>query len=252
VRREIIDLYRQAFPRTPLVMMSDDAEALAYALQHGAGFRRDGVGSPWHEQNWIGSPKYARVLGFAEAWKQAPVVFEWFGPYDFLMRRGWSFDRAVDFMLNNHVTFINDNLGLAPPERLPKLLHLARLSGYRFVLRELSHPPTALRGTAFPVAMTWANVGVGRLYHRCALRVSLLDQSGRAVHSTDAQSAPHGWLPGEHRLTVSLSVPDDLPAGDYALALAIVDAVGARPPIKLAIAAPEQDGRYTVSEVRVK
>ncbi len=85
--------------RTPLVQMSDDAQALAYAIGHGAGYRRDGVGSPWHERTWIGSKKYAAVKGFAENWKSAPVVFEWFGPYDFLMRRKWSFDRAVEFML---------------------------------------------------------------------------------------------------------------------------------------------------------
>jgi hypothetical protein len=48
VRRQIVDLYLRAFPRTPLVFMSDDAEVLPYALSKGTGFRRDGVGSPWH------------------------------------------------------------------------------------------------------------------------------------------------------------------------------------------------------------
>ena len=76
VRRQIVDLYRRAFRKTPLVFMSDDAEVLPYALTHGTGFRRDGVGSPWHEENWIGSRKYAGVPRMADTWKHAPIVFE--------------------------------------------------------------------------------------------------------------------------------------------------------------------------------
>jgi len=38
VRKKIVDLYLQAFRRTPLVFMSDDAEVLKYALAHGTGF----------------------------------------------------------------------------------------------------------------------------------------------------------------------------------------------------------------------
>lgn len=115
VRKQIIDMYLSGFHKTQLVSMSDDAEALAYSLSRGTGFRRDGVGSPWHEANWIGSKKYAEVEGFADQWKRAPVVFEWYGPYDYLIGRGWSFDRALDFMAANHVTFINDNVGKVPP-----------------------------------------------------------------------------------------------------------------------------------------
>lgn len=37
---------------------------------------RDGVGSPWHETNWIGSKKCSQVQGFADQWKQSPVVAE--------------------------------------------------------------------------------------------------------------------------------------------------------------------------------
>src|ERR1017187_738412 len=95
VRRKIVDLYLEAFHRTPLAMMSDDAQAMAYALPRGAGYRRDGVGSPSHEKSWIGSAKYQDVPGFADAWKHAPVVFEWYGDYAYLQKREWPFDRAV-------------------------------------------------------------------------------------------------------------------------------------------------------------
>ena len=129
VRQRIVDMYLHSFARTPLVFMSDDEEGLNYALAHGTGIRRDGVGSPWHEQNWIGSRKYAGVTDMADAWKKAPVVFEWYGDYDYLKSKGWSFDAAVNFMLNNHVSLINDNVGRVPPEAMPQLEKLARLAG---------------------------------------------------------------------------------------------------------------------------
>ena len=71
VRQRIVDMYLNAFHKTPLVFMSDDEEGLKYALAHGSGMRRDGVGSPWHEQHWIGSKKYAAVPEMADAWKWA-------------------------------------------------------------------------------------------------------------------------------------------------------------------------------------
>ena len=181
VRKQIVDLYLRAFRKTPLVFMSDDAEVLNYALAHGTGFRRDGVGSPWHEQNWIGSKKYAGVAGMADTWKRAPIVFEWFGDYAYLQSRQWSFDAAVDFMLSNHVTLINDNIGRVPPEAMPQLEKLARLAGARFVLRELAHEKSVKRGDLLNLRMKWANVGVGKLHRPYALRLFLLDAAGQPV-----------------------------------------------------------------------
>lgn len=251
VRRRIVDMYLAAFKRTPLVFMSDDAAVLPYALERGAGFRRDGVGSPWHEQNWIGSKKYAAAPGMADTWKRAPVVFEWFGDYDYLTSRGWSFDAAVAFMLNNHVSMINDNIGRFPPEALPQLQKLARLAGYRFVLRELSHPASVKPGATVAVAMKWANVGVGKLYRPFKLRLSLLDAAGKPVFEADAKVDPRDWLPGEHEVVEALALPAPLSPGEYALAVSLADPSGARPPLRLALDAPEQAGRYTVSKLRV-
>ncbi len=252
VRKSIVDMYLSAFKKTPLVFMSDDAEVLAYALEHGTGFRRDGVGSPWHEQNWIGSKKYAAVQGMADTWKAAPVVFEWFGDFDYLKSRGWSFDSAVNFMLTNHVTLINDNIGRFPPEALPQLERLARLAGYRFLLRELSHPAAVKCGSSLSVNMKWANVGVGKLYRPFKLRLSLLDAAGLPVATSESAADPRDWLPGERDLAETLRIPAALKAGDYTLAAAMVDPSGRLPPLRLAMDAPERAGRYTVSRVQVQ
>ncbi len=252
VRKQIVDLYFAAFRKTPLVFMSDDALVLAYALSKGAGFRRDGVGSPWHEQNWIGSKKYAAVQGMAEVWKHAPVVFEWFGNYDYLQSKQWSFDAAVNFMLSNHVTLINDNFGKVPPEAIPRLEQLARQAGARFVLRELTHLSEAKPGAALPLNMKWANTGVGKLHRPYALRAFLLGADGQPAVTAELKADPRDWLPGEHELTATLPLPATLQPGEYQLALALEEPAGGRPPFRLAIDAPEQNARYQVSRVKVR
>ncbi len=250
VRKQIVDLYVRAFQKTPLVFMSDDAEVLKYALSKGTGFRRDGVGSPWHEQNWIGSKKYADVPALADAWKTAPVVFEWFGDYDYLKSRGWSFDAAVNFMLSNHVTLINDNVGRVPPEAMPQLEKLARLAGARLVLREAVHEKNVSPGGNLNLKMRWANVGVGKLHRGYALKLALL-QDGKAAVMVTTRADLRNWLPGEHSVQEMLQVPSSMKPGEYAVGVAVVDPTGGRRPFRLAIDAPEREGWYFVSRVTV-
>jgi hypothetical protein len=251
VRRRIIDFYTDAFHRTPLVMMSDDAEGLAHALQRGAGMRRDGVGSPWHEKTWIGSKKYAQVPGMADAWKTAPVVFEWYGDYKYMLSKQWPLDRAIQFMLDNHVNLINDNIGAVPPDAMPQLMVLARRAGYRFVLREVSHVKEARRGTQLAVTMKWSNVGVGKLYAKYGLELSLLDAEGNVKTRTLTAVDPSSWLPGEIACEGAIDIGASLQLGVYGIGLALIDPAG-RPAIRLAIDHPHVDLRYRVGEVEVK
>lgn len=249
VRRRIVDLYLAAFRRTPLVFMSDDAEVLAYALAKGTGFRRDGVGSPWHEENWIGSKKYAGIPDMGEVWKRAPVVFEWFGDYAYLQSRGWSFDAAVEFTLRNHVTLINDNIGRVPPEAMPPLEKLARLAGARLWLREIAHETFAFPGKTLDLQMTWANTGVGRMLRPYRLELALLDTRGEVAARHDAGVDPRAWLPGEHAVPAAFPLPARLAPGEYRLAVALVDPAGRGPAWQLAMNAPREGGRSVVSTV---
>ena len=135
---------------------------------------------------------------------------------------------------------------------MPQLQQLARLAGYRFVLREAAHVPAARRGGQLAVDMKWANTGVGKLYRPYKLQVLLLDAAGKAVCTSDAKSEPCDWLPGERAVSETLAIPATLPAGAYTLAVAIVDPAGQRPPLRLAMDAPEQSGRYSIGKVRVE
>ena len=250
VRKQIVDMYVQAFRKTALVFMTDDQEGLSYALSFGTGLRRDGVGSPWHEQNWIGSKKYANVPDMGNVWKKAPVVFEWFGDYAYLQSRNWSFDAAVNFMVSNHVTMINDNIGKVPPEAMPQLEKLARLAGYRFVLREIAHEKTVTPKGVLNVKMKWANVGVGKLYRPFKLQISLKNATDQTVATVIADADPRDWLPGEREITSTMKIAN-VPSGTYTLAVSLTDSANQRPSLKLAMDAPEKDGWYSVGSVIV-
>ena len=63
---------------------------------------------------------------------------------------------------------------------------------------------------------------------------------------------PRGWLPGDHSVTESIPIPAALDRGEYGIALALVDPAAQRRPWRLAIAAPETEGRYEVSKVKVE
>ena len=172
--------------------------------------------------------------------------------FDYLQSKGWSVDAAVNFMLNNHVTLIKDNVGRVPPEAMAKIERLARLAGARLVLREVAHEKEVKRGALLHVETKWMNVGVGKLYRQCALRYSLVDSAGRPYVVADAEAEVLQWLPGEHTVAEALQLPTTLEPGDCDLVVAIVDPAGARRSFPLAIDAPERDGRYTVSQIRIR
>jgi len=188
----------------------------------------------------------------ADAWKKAPVVFEWYGDFDYLKSQGWSFDAAVNFMLNNHVSMINDNIGLVPSEAMPQLEKLARLAGYRFVLREVAHEKSVQRGATLDVTMKWANVGVAKLYHPFDLRLSLRNSAGQTVVTNKADTDPREWLPGERDVAEVVQIPAGLERGDYTLAVSLIDPANPKRTLSLAMDAPAKDGWYLVSQVRVE
>lgn len=250
-RMKIVDMYRLAFPDKQLVFMTDDAEVLGYALEKGAGLRRDGVGSPGHEKSWIGSPKYAGVKGMEDAWKYAPVVFEWYGNYDYLVSRGWSFESAVDFMLRNHVTVINDNIGKLPAEKMPQIEKLAKLAGARFVLNELTHEKKVKRGSSLTIDMNWTNSGVGKVYVPYKLRFFLLDEADKVVLTHNTKADLRSWFPGKFEVKDSILILQSLKKGTYKLALALVNEKINQPSFHLAINVHEKNGMYIVSKFRV-
>jgi hypothetical protein len=251
VRKKIVDMYLQDFDKTPLVYMSDDADVMSYALAHGAGLRRDGVGDPWHEARWVGTAPYQKVHAMGDAWKQAPIVFEWYLDYNYMHGRGWSIESAVNFMLKDHVSVVHDNIGPVPQEVMPLLNKLARLAGYRFVLRGVSMPKDIDAGDDLTLNMLWANVGVAKLYHPYTLNFELRNSADEVVMTSASDADPREWLPGKRTVQTRLAIPPDLEPGEYTLDVALIDPARQHPPLHLAIDAPEKDGWYTLAKITI-
>jgi hypothetical protein len=100
--------------------------------------------------------------------------------------------------------------------------------------------------------MKWANVGAGKLYRPFKLQVTLREASGQSVCGAVGQADPCGWLPGERAISEVIQLPASVKPGAYTLTVALVDTVGQRPPLRLAMDAPDHAGHYTVSKVNVQ
>jgi hypothetical protein len=116
----------------------------------------------------------------------------------------------------------------------------------------------------------WQNVGSTPCYkpYRVAVRLTA-GGSHQTIMISDI--AVNRWLPGSIPLftkdffrepqdlppgeiadvTATLALPHELPAGTYALSLAVVDAEGGQPVVRLGIKSRAEDGWYPLSEVQI-
>jgi hypothetical protein len=250
-RTKIVDMYVNAFTQTPLVMMTADSAALLYAISRGAGIRRDGIGSVWDIQSWTKSVAYTGSP-VNEVWKKAPVVFEWYANYEYLSKCDHcSFNAGFQFMLDNHVTYINDNLGPIADSIYSRLHTLGEKSGYRFVLKDISHPSTVNPGGSVDVHMTWQNTGVAPIYKSYRIQLFLIDSLQNVIVTKQLDLDLRTWLPGAHSSGTTMEIPETLNVGKYTIGVAIVDSITKKPAIRFPINAIEKGSIYYVSEVSI-
>ena len=60
-----------------------------------------------------------------------------------------------------------------------------------------------------------------------------------------------GWLPGERRTELSLSLPPALGVGRYELAVGVVDPRDRQPAVQLGNLGRDSDGWYPVSQLEI-
>jgi hypothetical protein len=255
VKKQIIDMYLNAFRKTPLVALIGDLEGLRYAVQQGTGWRADCLGDMGgFSQNWNHMQFYPEQLQKAEAteaWKQAPVCFETCWTMQFWHDKGWDVNFIFQEALKMHVSVVNNKSSAVPQDWWPAVNDFSRHMGYRLVLRELEHPQRLQPTEAFDLRMLWENVGVAPCYHPHPLDVQLRSGEDRPVWQTRTNADLMTWLPGKHEVREHFDLPANVPPGRYQLRLAFLDPNTARPDVKLAIAGIEPDGWYRVSDVEV-
>ncbi len=121
-----------------------------------------------------------------------------------------------------------------------------KVFGYRFVLEEVRYPARVENGAPFEVAFKVQNTGSTPFYYSWPMQLLLLDASTRKPvwKANFSDLDIRRWLPGDFWLSPSqnyalppatnqvrakFTVPNDVPKGNYILALAICDPAGALP-----------------------
>src|SRR3990172_7745172 len=146
--KRIIDAYADAFRKTPMLMLIGGRESLAYSAQRGAGWRADCLGDMGgFSKNWChmrnAYPQLIEESNAQDVWKTAPVAWETCWDMRRWVKDDWPLRYIFNYALALHGSYINNKSAPLPKGqniRLEIERFLRRL-GYRFVLRELKHPP---------------------------------------------------------------------------------------------------------------
>jgi len=258
VQKKLVDIWLEAFKRTPVLMNFDEEKALAYGTEHGAGWRLDCWGDmraasddPFFppEMLDIYSQQIVRA-GIQNIWQRSPVSLEACWVPGGWKKDGYDLDYILAQALRWHVSSVNIKSSAIPPEWKKAFDEFQRKMGYRFILRRLEYPKVVLPGTMQPLHMWWLNAGVAPVYRPYDLALEL-----RSDHGSTEIKLPvdvRKWLPGDAVFDGTIYIPESLKPGSYRLRVAMLDPRTGQPAIKLAIEGLEADGWYNLAPIEVR
>lgn len=255
-KRQIIDVYFEAFPNTPKVIAFDDDFATRYVTERGGGIRNDCLGRTSSNEWYLQSIRRIDPTLLGRVWKQAIITGEFCGgARGAVQGTTEAFESTLAFIRETHWSWIGPAGGAIEPvdeahRRNLDLLH--KTLGYRFVLREATHAPAAGAGQAWGVTLTLENVGVAPFYFDWPVEVELRHEASGQTFLQRVDVDIREWLPGRHVVPLRIDLPDDVPAGRYTVRLGIVDPMTGRPGIYFANTGRDENGRYLLTSMEVQ
>ncbi len=254
-RESLVDAYIDSFKLTPLVMLLTDEKTNSYALSRAnVGWRVDCLGdmggfSPtWSHMNDY-YPQAIINFGVQDAWKQAPVTLEVCWVMQHWKEMGWDVDHIIDESLKWHISSFNAKSSPVPEDWQSSVNRWLKRMGYRFVLRKFTYPSMLKAGGKLSFNSWWDNKGVAPCYKEFPLALRLKCEKRCEVILTQADIRT--WLPGDNIYDSNVTVPSDMPAGEYELQIGIVDPLTKEPKIKLAIYGRDSDGWYGIGNLKI-
>lgn len=254
--RALVDSYLDTFHQTPLMMQPTDRRTNTYALSRKpVGWRADCLG----DMRCVGGANWCHMFdaypqdivkyGVADAWKKAPVSLEACWVMQHWKNQGWNVDYIIEQSLKWHLSSFNNKSSAVPEEWRPQVERWLKRMGYRFVLRKFTYPASVRPQSNLAFTTWWENKGVAPCYRQYPLALRLKNGARTEVLETGADIRQ--WLPGDAVYDDAVFVPAGMPAGDYEIAVALLDPATRRPAIKLAIAGVDSEGWYPLGKVAV-
>jgi hypothetical protein len=275
-RMKVVKAYLGAFKKTPVLMLLNGGDCLAFATHHGAGWRADCLGDMGgFSRHWShmrqGYPSWIQKAECLDTWKTSPVAWESCWNMQKWVNEGWPLRYIFNYALALHASYLNNKSAPLPegPEVRPETERFLRRLGYRLVLKELKYPATAKAGGSFALTTKWQNIGSAPCYRPYRLAYRFSNDSGYKKVFVGKTTVNH-WLPGSVEVFTpeffrnppdlppgdvvsandTVSLPADVPSGQYSVSLAVVDQ-SEKPVVRLAIKGRVADGWYPLGKVTV-
>ena len=253
-KRALVDIQVAAFPNTRLLMNSGgkEVDAFVYALSKSPriGVRVDSLCSPWFDSQFTEAPE--KLAAMRDRWETAPVITEFYtwNPSDLALcdqqARAWHVAAIANGNIGNWSSY--------SAEQQAQILTMGKHVGYRFALSALTYSVGVASNSLFTISSQWSNVGITPAYEAFAV-IFELRVKGQATVLWSGQSRLdlERFLPATEPQTINdqFYLPGRIAAGDYILSLVVRDLTGYRPPLSLAIAGADGDGRYTLGELTI-
>lgn len=283
--RTLIDLYRAAFPDTPLQQSVGDPSfqdrfidampSFEYLAKHRIMLKSGGLGKAWHppfQSPWLDD---ACVEMFRRFFYRSKVVFENLvlpEALEFALELGMSYWQrggeakglgelniakeipVPEKKIYSGYKFTPEQFdALSLDEQMELWRHLARKCGYRIAADSVDY---SVEKGILHTAFLWTNRGAAPCYERFRLRIALCDSRGRAIWSDAAEPScgcgAEIWDRGASvRTGHSWRLPPSLPEGDYALMFALELCSFAGERMELANRGRSENGFYPAGMVRV-
>jgi hypothetical protein len=248
--RRMINAFVRAFPNTQIIMMSDNSDALDYAmsitnLKYPIGWRRDS----WCNRQMDSIKRSVAWTRAQYRWLSAPVIVEAYG------NTGMNSSLAVSQMWDYHITAIaNGNFGVGW-ENLTSSAQAAYTAsaasaGYRYVMQSVQFTSIAKAGTNVTLTSVWSNRGSAPTYYVWRPTIRVLNSSTRQVLISTQSRVDFRTL----RNSTPVTVQDTFSLGSLPLGTYLIDFVVTHDyywPMYLAIQGRGAEGAYPIGSLQV-
>jgi hypothetical protein len=258
VQQAAVDIWTEAFKRTPLLMNFDEQHALSYGTEQGAGWRLDCLGDmrltsdnrDFRAEMLTVYPQQIVRAGIQNVWERSPVSLESCWVPGYWLKQSWDVNYILNQALRWHVSSVNIKSSAIPPRLKNDFDEFQKKMGYRFILRRVEYPRAARAGRMMPIHMWWLNAGVAPVYREYALALQIQSSEGESVIRIPVDVRK--WLPGDAVFDGTLYIPETLKPGTYKLRVAMLDPRTERPAIRFAIEGRQPDGWYDLGSITVQ